>query len=278
MRETKKIFTETSPKIELAVDENSFEADRQPLLFIHAVTMGSYEFEENFMPYFSEKDYAVFAMNWRGHGNSEGRETLKTHSLFDYYEDVDAAVEFIKEKTGKEPILIGHSTGGLLTQIYLSRHSAKVAVLIGVGDAEKSVQGLVGFLSGAFPDETQKYFGSGDSDILMTNAEIQHAIMFEDETAPPNFSEIIDKMTAQKASDVLFQDYTTFQTSDAIGNPKVFIISGDGDPIGNLDAVKTIAERYKGEYHIVHNHRHELMLSQGWRETAEEIEKFLSLS
>jgi pimeloyl-ACP methyl ester carboxylesterase len=276
--ETVSIFTNSKPAIELLAYDNDSKQDKQPLLFIHGVTMGAYYFEENFLPFFADKGYDVYAMNWRGHGNSEERETLKQTSLMDYYSDVEKTVAFIKERNGLTPILIGHSTGGLFTQLYISKHPATAAIMIGVGDGEKSVQNLVQWLSTSYPNQVQAFFGSGNSDHLMTNEGVQFDIMFTEENAPANAMQALKKMTTQKASDVLFADYTTYKTPAPAANTKVFLISGDQDPVGSLDAVKTAAAFYKGEYHIVHNHKHDLMLSNGWQETAEEIAKFLSVN
>jgi pimeloyl-ACP methyl ester carboxylesterase len=270
-----KIFTPTSPKIEIATIEEALEG-KQPLLFIHAVSMGSYEFEQNFLPYFHQKGYDVYAMNWRGHGESEGKGTFKKHTLLDYYKDVENSVEFVTKRTEQEPILIGHSTGGLLTQLYMSKHNVETAVLLGVGDGEKSIQGLVAFLSSAYPELAQQYFASGNSDILMKNKVFQHAIMFNTETQPTYADKIIEKMTTQGASDQLFVDYTTFKTPAPMGNPSVLIITGEKDPIGTIDSVKTLANFYKGEYHVIGKHKHEITMSKGWEEAASEIEKFLS--
>jgi pimeloyl-ACP methyl ester carboxylesterase len=63
-----------------------------------------------------------------------------------------------------------------------------------------------------------------------------------------------------------------------LGVPKVLIITGAHDPIGTVASVKTLASFYKGEYHVVSDHKHDLTLSSGWKETAEEIAKFLALA
>ena len=267
-----KIFTESSPKIEIAAIEQNAA---QPLLFIHAVTMGSYEFEQHFLPFFSKKGFAVYAMNWRGHGQSEGREDFKSHGLMDYYTDLEHVVTFIKERTGKEPILVGHSTGGVLTQIYLSKHPVSKVVFLGIGIGELSIQGLMGFLAGRFPEKLAAYSQSGNSDILMKDRTLEYELMFTDESRPDDYESIIDKMVAQSASDQLFFDYSTFKTPAALGNPQVLAITGDQDPVGTVESVKALATFYNGTYHIVENHRHDLTLSKGWTEVTDKIYQFL---
>jgi pimeloyl-ACP methyl ester carboxylesterase len=267
------LFTTASPKIALAAIE---QPDAQPLLFIHAVTMGSYEFEEHFLPYFAQNGYAAYAMNWRGHGASEGKADFKSHGLLDYYQDLENVVHFIKEKTGKAPILIGHSTGGILTQIYISRHPVSKAVFLGIGTGELSVQGLIGFLATHFPEKLQQYGQSGNSDVLMKDRDVEYALMFTEENRPANYEFIIDRMVAQAASDKLFMDYNSYKTAPAMGSPKVLSITGDQDPIGTIEAVAASTALYKGTYHVVKNHRHDLTLSHGWKEVAEKINTFLS--
>jgi pimeloyl-ACP methyl ester carboxylesterase len=272
------VYTNTSPEIELLAYQNSQNSANQPLLFIHAVAMGAYAYESHFLPFFEINGYRTYAMNWRGHGNSTASESLKSHSFLDYFQDIENAVAYIENQTGKKPILVGHSTGGLLVQHYLSKNIASLAVIIGVGDAQKSVGSLVDFLSINYPEKVQQFFATGDSDVLMKDAGVHTNLMFTKENQPENFLEIANKMASQGTSDRLFVDFQTLKTPTPLGKPKVFIISGDTDPIGTIESVKTLATFYKGNYHVVSNHKHDLLLSKGWEETASEILKFIQLN
>src|SRR5208337_1384795 len=99
-------------------------ASHPPVLFVHGAYCGGWVWNERFLPYFAEQGYASHAVSLRGHGQSEG--ILAWASIDSYVEDIARAAADIEG----DPILVGHSMGGLLVQHYLADHPAKAAVLL----------------------------------------------------------------------------------------------------------------------------------------------------
>ncbi len=97
-----------------------------PLLFVHGAWHGAWCWDEFFLPYFARHGYAAYALSLRGHGASEGRETLRWASLAGYVDDVAQ----VAQQLTQPPIVIGHSMGGLVIQKYLEQHPAPAAVLL----------------------------------------------------------------------------------------------------------------------------------------------------
>lgn len=97
-----------------------------PLLFVHGMMHGAWCWDVHFLGYFAHHAFAAYAVNLRGHGNSEGRGNLRWTRIADYVEDVANAV---RQLPGS-PILIGHSMGGFVIQKYLEDHDAVGAVLL----------------------------------------------------------------------------------------------------------------------------------------------------
>lgn len=97
-----------------------------PLLFIHGMLHGAWCWDVHFLDYFARHGFAAYAVNLRGHGNSEGRGKLRWARIADYVEDVANAVRQLPSP----PILIGHSMGGFIIQKYLEDHDAPGAVLL----------------------------------------------------------------------------------------------------------------------------------------------------
>ena len=87
---------------------------------------GAWCWEAHFLDYFAGHGFGAYAVNMRGHGNSEGREKLRWVRIADYVEDLENAVRQLP----KPPILIGHSMGGFVIQKYLEDHTAPGAVLL----------------------------------------------------------------------------------------------------------------------------------------------------
>jgi pimeloyl-ACP methyl ester carboxylesterase len=97
-----------------------------PLLFIHGMFHGAWCWDVHFLDYFARHGYASYAVNLRGHGNSEGRDKLRWTRIADFVADVDAAVRGLP----RPPVVIGHSLGGFVVQKYLEDHDTPGGVLL----------------------------------------------------------------------------------------------------------------------------------------------------
>jgi pimeloyl-ACP methyl ester carboxylesterase len=97
-----------------------------PLLFIHGTLHTAACWDVHFLDYFAQHGFASHAVNLRGHGNSEGWDSLRWTRIADFVEDVANAVRQLPNP----PILIGHSMGGFIIQKYLEDHDAPAAVLL----------------------------------------------------------------------------------------------------------------------------------------------------
>lgn len=83
-----------------------------PLLFIHGAG-GTSQYWKNYLPYFADEGWEVFAVNLRGHFPSDREEALAQVTLEDYIDDVE---KVIRQLDIKNCALIGHSLGGLIAQ------------------------------------------------------------------------------------------------------------------------------------------------------------------
>jgi pimeloyl-ACP methyl ester carboxylesterase len=97
-----------------------------PLLFIHGMLHGAWCWEVHFLDYFARRGFAAYAVNLRGHGESEGRARLRWTRIADFVEDVANAARQLP----LTPVLIGHSMGGFVIQKYLESHDTPGAVLL----------------------------------------------------------------------------------------------------------------------------------------------------
>lgn len=95
------------------------------LVFLHGYPgqMSNWKYQ---VPYF-EKKYRVIAYDQRGFGESD---KPKQAVMSDYVKDLKALLEFLEIDPG-EAVLVGHSFGGMVAQLYARDHPAKALVLIG---------------------------------------------------------------------------------------------------------------------------------------------------
>ncbi len=238
--------------------------------------MGSWDFEEYFMPYFFEKGYNVYALNWRGYGESELAEGQDYHAvtLDDCVQDLRDVVEMVKERTGKDPIIAGHSQGGAVTQMYMKKHEVETAVFIGMADFAYLMPPVINFFITRFP-EGKKRVDAGDFGWFSDDKAFVKAFMFGDETEPKMemWAEMMAKQGAAAATvnDVM----TKYKVGEAKGNPKVFIVTGSVDPAAVSESVESGVKAYNADNLVIEGMYHGVPTSKDWEKAADGIINWL---
>ncbi len=83
--------------------------------------------------YFVSRGYAVYALDHRGHGRSEGKRVY-VEKFSDYVDDLKTFFDLVrKENRGKRIFLVGHSMGSAIALLYASRYQNELAGLITSG-------------------------------------------------------------------------------------------------------------------------------------------------
>jgi pimeloyl-ACP methyl ester carboxylesterase len=95
-----------------------------PVLFVHGFFGLAIAFER-MMGCLTAKGHRCVAIDLRGHGDSALSGDLGKVSIHDYADDVDRVARLLGD-----PIIVGHSMGGLLAQLVAERGVAKGIVLL----------------------------------------------------------------------------------------------------------------------------------------------------
>ena len=96
-----------------------------PLLLVHGAWHGAWCWHDA-MTDFVGRGFEVHAISWRGHGGSDRPRSIHLVGVRDYVRDLAQAIEAISP----HPVVVGHSLGGYLTQLYLTEHELAGAVLL----------------------------------------------------------------------------------------------------------------------------------------------------
>lgn len=81
----------------------------------------------NLADYFVPKNYAVFGLDHRGHGKSEGLRGY-VERFQDYLDDLRVFINTVRSQQGDTKIfLVGHSIGGLIATAYTVHHQHELA-------------------------------------------------------------------------------------------------------------------------------------------------------
>jgi len=84
----------------------------------------------NLVNYFVPKGYAVYALDHRGHGRSDG-ERVQINKFTDYLKDLKTFFDIVRKEKPKEKIfLVGHSMGAAISTSYVIRQQHELAGLI----------------------------------------------------------------------------------------------------------------------------------------------------
>jgi len=99
------------------------------ILFCHGATIHS-GFYSNLAAYLSERSFAVYAPDLRGHGKSEGQRCYLDR-FDDYLLDLRKFIKHVdQEQQDRKMFLVGHSMGGYIAGFYASRYKDEVAGLV----------------------------------------------------------------------------------------------------------------------------------------------------
>ena len=103
---------------------------KPPILFIPGYFASAWVYE-SYLPFFAERGYAGFALNFRGRAGSPlpSGAFLGRVSLNDYIDDARQAAKWIAEHL-QQPIIVGHSMGGLIAQKLAEEGFARALVLL----------------------------------------------------------------------------------------------------------------------------------------------------
>jgi len=104
---------------------------RRGVLYVHGFS--DYFFQREMGDRFVEKGYDFYAVDLRKYGRShqKGQKMFQVKRLDEYFPDIQAGIDAMKEDGCRDIILLGHSTGGLTASLYMN------------GRPDKAVKALV---------------------------------------------------------------------------------------------------------------------------------------
>jgi len=259
-------------------------ADTYPIVFVHGLWLHA-ESWNNWIEFFRANGYQATAASWPG--DSETTEaTRKNASALAGYGVSEIADHIGKQLQtfDKEPILIGHSFGGLLVQNLLGRDLASAAVAIDPAPIRGVPELPLSALKSTFP-------------VLANPGNLKRAVSLTEEQFRYGFTNAVSEQEAHE----LYTKYAIpapgrplFQAATATFNPNsatkininnatrgpLLLISGLADNTVPPVLVKSALRAHRKspaltEYKEFPNRGHSLTIDSGWKEIAEYILKWL---
>jgi pimeloyl-ACP methyl ester carboxylesterase len=231
-------------------------ASRGCVVFLHGAWCWNWYWKPYFLPYFAAQGYDSVAFSLRGHGASEGHAQLNSFSIGDYVRDLRAVVE-----TLENPLIVGHSMGGFITQAYLTQYAARGAVLLASAPPKTALAPLFKNLLAGLASPKM-----GDLDMLRRQ-------MFSrepDDRSMDAYLHNVQGESVRAAGSVILRG---IKHPEHIKAP-LLVIGGGRDKLVPPQSVALTARTYHTEAVMFEEMSHMLMLEPRWRDVADAIIRF----
>ena len=255
--------------LEVIARECAGESDRPPLLFVHGAGHGAWCWAEHFLDFFAEHGFDSYALSLRGHGKSGGRERLRRTSIADYVREV----EQVAASLPRDPVLVGHSLGGLVVQKYLEGHEPPAGVLL----APPPVGGMLRPAVRTFRDHpwlSMRVILTGKPSRLFATPELVRKFFFSPELGEEQVGEYAERMGAESFRALLELVYIRPDRA-RIRGASLLVLGGGLDYFIRPPAIRRTADAYDAECTILPGVAHDMMLDAGWRQAAEAMLEWL---
>ena len=249
------------------------------IFMIHGMMAGPWCWD-NYKNYFERKGYGCIAPALKFHDvnpNDIPDPQLGTTSLLDYAADLEEQIKEFEEP----PILMGHSMGGLLTQILASRGCAKAAILL-TPAPPSGINTLKFTVLRSFSDSMMSWkFWKKPFRFSFNKAvySTMHLMPIEDQKRV--YSKLVyESGYAAYQIGFWFLDRTNASKVDHDKvNCPLLVVSGKKDRITPASIVSKVAHKYKSASYIqFDDHAHWVLIEPGWQDVAEYIADWLKFN
>ena len=241
------------------------------LVLVHGACFSAWVWQDNFMPFFSEAGYDVWAISLRGHGGSSLEKSLRWTSINDYTADLLKVLSSIDG-----PIyLLGHSMGGFTIQHAMSKLSGNVKAMVLLCAAPpQGLWRLIGRLIRHYPRAFMVSLFRMSWLPMVKNPRKLKGIMLRPDFPDEALHRLSQQM--QEESFLAFLEMVALRLPVIPASiPPLMVIGAEMDYLVPVEEVRRTASAYAVDYTIVPGSSHCFMLESGWEMTAEKIRLFL---
>jgi pimeloyl-ACP methyl ester carboxylesterase len=241
---------------------------RFPVVMIHGAFCGGWAFE-SWRAVFRAKGYDAHAPDLRHHdGNGEPPQELGQTSMLDYVEDLEEYLDALDD----DPILIGHSMGGLLAQMLAARRNVRALVLL----APSAPWGVLPATPFEYASANALYLAGDFWNRRLWPTHWIAAANALDNVPDDERQAVLDRFVPESglATFEIMHWPFDFRRATQI-DPReitcpILCVTGARDRINSPGTVKSVATRYRGRarYEELEGHSHWLIGEPGWEKIA----------
>lgn len=263
--------TRCAPRLKVHLPDAQRVTRPRPLVFVHGMWHASWCWREHFRAYFSAAGYPVYEVDLRGHGGSEGREALRGASVVDFVADLVA----VTSQLAPSPILVGHSMGARIVQLYLEQQRAAAAVLLAPVPPGGVWRATLRILR-RHPVEFARAIVHRRVYEVVANPDVARTLLFSRETG--HDVERVRRYHRQLQDDSFraFLDLLAgARTRPELVTVPVLVIGGEADALFPPRDIAATARAYRVTPVMFRGLGHDVMLEPGWRDVANSIAQWL---
>ncbi|GHE76075.1 alpha/beta hydrolase [Amycolatopsis deserti] len=218
-----------------------------PLLFVPGLGHSA-RCWDNWRMAANQAGYLAYAMSLRGHGASTG--PLLTSRLGQYRDDVIR----VAAQLPAQPVLVGHSMGGLVSLMAAARHRVRGLVLVASVAARPGV--------GSFLSVARQHPGDAIQMVVGRTLPMRPEYLYEalDRASARRWIAEAGKEAPLAQHQIIFHR----PPKAPLGDPRILCVAATADRLVPLTDVKDTARRYGAALHQFDRIGHNMMQDDGW--------------
>ena len=248
----------------VAVERPSAPTSKPPVLLVHGMFAGAWMWEP-YQSLLARHGYESHALNLRGHHDSRPVPDIGRVSLAEF---VDDAVEVAR--TLRNPIVIGHSMGGLIAQKVAEQGACRALVLIGSAPPR-----WIPALSGVLLRHLVKYLKElFFMQPLFPGRDAADALMFN-RTPRAQADDEYARLVPESGRAGLELSFGAHAVHAPRITAPVLVVLGREDRFVVPRISRAIARKYRADLRQYDNFAHHIINEPGWEAPAAEIVEWL---
>lgn len=236
-------------------------SEKHPILFIHGMSGGAWIWE-NYLKFFSTRGYTCYAMNLRGHLDSKPVPDIGKVKFQEFLEDVREVVAALGN-----PILMGHSMGGILVQKEAERLNPPAAVLI-TPVGPKGILIIKSFPLLLWIIRHHPKFLMGHP-IVLSKKEVLKLHLNQ---MPPQQQDLVfSRFVPESGKALLNLVFPGIPVEASKIKCPMLVVGAAQDKTITTKVVWRISEKYNADFREYHKFAHMIHIEPGWEKVAQDI-------
>jgi pimeloyl-ACP methyl ester carboxylesterase len=248
-------------------------ASRPPILFIPGYFASAWVYE-SYLSFFAERGYAGFAVNLRGREGSTlpTGAMLGSVSLEDFIDDARQVARWLRERLG-QPIVFGHSMGGLIAQKLGEEALARALVLL----SPVPPRGISVMTTGLLRRQLRYLPALLRARPVVPRWSDMRALVLNhvpEAEQRATFAQFVPE-SGRAGRDINLGKVRVDAERVRDAGCKVLVVTSDDDRFIPQRIAHRVAQRYRAPLYVARGHGHLMLHEPGWREPADFIAGWL---